>query len=119
MAKPATPPSRAVTVRDLVRQKSDGEMARLLRRSFQLRRRKRSRHRGTCVARWTEAEIQWLGRRPDGELARYLDRSVPAVHTKRCSLKIPCFRPPPKRWTAEALALLGKVPDRELAKRLS
>ena len=79
-------------IRELIRAKSDREIARLLRQSHRLlnlRRRHRSgiSHR----ERWTDYELRLLGRILDEELAKLLRRGVSAVDGKRESLGIPIF----------------------------
>src|SRR5688572_15686794 len=87
-------------IRELVRAKSDREIARLLRQSYgllNLHRRRRSTisHR----ERWTNYELRLLGRIRDEELAKLLRRGVAAVAAKRESFGIPIFAPQRIRWS--------------------
>src|SRR5713226_4226058 len=86
-------------IRDLIRAKSDREIARLLRQSYRLlnlhrRRRSNISHR----ERWTDYELRLLGRIRDEELAKLLRRGVPAVAAKRESLGISIFAPQRIPW---------------------
>src|SRR5437660_11376730 len=71
-------------IRELIRAKSDREIARLLRQSHRLlnldrRRRSTISHR----ERWTDYELRLLGRIRDEELAKLLRRGATAVAGKR------------------------------------
>lgn len=106
-------------IRELIRAKSDREIARLLRQSYRLlnlhrRRRSSVLHR----ERWTEYELRLLGRIRDEELAKLLRRGVAAVAGKRESLGIPIFAPQRIRWSKREVELLGKRPDPVVARML-
>ena len=99
-------------IRGLIRAKSDGEFARLLRQSHRLlnlhrRRRSSILHR----ERWTDYELRLLGRIRNEELAKLLRRGVSAVAGKRESLGLPMFAPQRVRWSMREIEVLGKRPD--------
>src|SRR5437867_13085135 len=108
------PPDKCTTaqqsaIRELIRAKSDREIARLLRPSYRLlnlhrRRRSSISHR----ERWTDYEPRLLGRIRDLELAKLLRRGESAVSGKRESLGIPVFAPQRIRWPKRENELLGK-----------
>src|SRR6266498_1998624 len=102
-------PAQQSAIQELIRAKSDREIARLLRQSYRLlnlhrRRRSTISHR----ERWTDYELRILGRIRDEELARVLRRSVTAVAGKRELLGIPIFEPERIRWSNWEIELLGK-----------
>src|SRR5216110_712390 len=96
--------------------RSDSEIARLLRRTHQLRARRRTRRAKNVVEWWSEKEIKLLGTRPDEELARFLGRGINTVRYKRERLHIPVFDPAVRAWTRPELRLLGKATDEQVAK---
>lgn len=69
--------------------------------------------------RWTPARIALLGTDSDRRIAKRLGTSPGSVTFKRRVLRIPSFRPRPKRirWTREMISLLGIVNDRDFARR--
>jgi hypothetical protein len=69
--------------------------------------------------RWSKREIELLGKRPDGIVARMLGRSRYAVQLKRHSLGVPQCWEGRRPWTPKEEALLGTKRDAELAKRLN
>src|SRR5580698_7431576 len=81
-------------VRQIIRAKSDREIARLLRQSYRLlnlhRRRRASR---AHPQRWTDYEVRLLGRMRDEELAKLLHRTKVGVAGKRETLGISIFAP--------------------------
>ncbi len=88
-----TTAQRAAT-RELIRAKSDREIARLLRQSHRLL--NLNRRRRSCIShreRWTDYEIRLLGRIRVEELAKLLRRGVSAVAGERESRGIPIFAP--------------------------
>src|SRR5712692_10913860 len=109
--------SQRSAVRDLIRAKSDREIARLLRQSHRLlnlhrRRRSTISHR----ERWTDYERRLLGRIRDEELAKLIRRGVTAVAGKRESLGLPIFAPQRVRWSKREIELLGNRPDAVVAR---
>jgi hypothetical protein len=48
--------------------------------------------------RWTIDELKWLGRLPDGEVARRTGRFRASVRNKRVKLGIPAAPPKMKKW---------------------
>jgi hypothetical protein len=64
---------------------------------------------------WRAEEIAMLGKIPDAQLARRLERPLTSVKTKRLRLGIASSG---YRWTPEQAVLLGKFPDKTLARRL-
>jgi len=84
---------------------SDREINRLLRRSSRSLLRRRPAGRRTRAPNWTEAEDRLLGTWPDERLARFLDRTLKAVQTRRLKQGIR-FGSPPPRWTADEKRLL-------------
>ena len=112
-------PAQRLAVRRLIRAKSDREIARLLRQSYQLlnlHRRKRSTisHR----ERWTDYELRLLGRIRDEELAKLLRRSPGAIAARRELLDIPICAPQRIRWSTREIEMLGKRPDSVVARML-
>jgi len=80
-------------IRQLIRAKSDREIARLLRQSHRLLNIHRWRRSSVSHReRWTDYELRLLGRIRDEELAKLLRRGVTAVAGKRKSLGISIFR---------------------------
>src|SRR5205823_12479466 len=119
MAKDTFTASQKAAVRELIRAKSDREIARLLRQSYRLlnlhrRRRSTISHR----ERWTDYELRLLGRIRDEELAKLIRRGVTAVAGKRESLGIPIFAPQRIRWSKREIELLSKRPDAVVARML-
>lgn len=104
---------------------SDHKINRLLRRSSRPLLRRRPAGRRTRAPNWTEAEDRLLGTWPDERLARFLDRTVKAVESRRLKQGIRFVTPPP-HWTAEEERLLDPRSARgpikkwtvELARRL-
>ena len=112
--------AQRLAIRMLVSAKSDREIGRLLRKSYQvlnLHRRRLSSisHR----ERWTDYELRLLGRIRDEELAKLLRRSPAAVAAKRETLDIAIFLPQRIRWSRREIELLGKRPDALVARMLS
>jgi hypothetical protein len=70
-------------------------------------------------AAWTAAEIELLGKLPDDEVARVIQRSISAVLERRELLHIPKQNPILPRWTAAEEKLLGTRPDKAIAKLLN
>ncbi len=106
-------------IREIIRAKSDREVARLLCQSYRLlnlhrRRRSTVSHR----ERWTDYELRLLGRIRDEELAKLLRRGVTAVAGKRESLGIGIFAPQRIRWSKRENELLGERPDGVVARML-
>jgi len=64
---------------------------------------------------WSMREIELLGKRPDGVMARMLGRTRRAVQLKRYSLGIPQCWEDRRPWTPKEEALLGTMRDAELA----
>jgi len=146
----ALPTARRWTAREdaLLGTKADAEVGRLLGRGTAgVRRRRRLLHicltqwrSGNTIARkWTQAELELLGRLPDSDVAEQLGRPVHSVMVKRLSLRrpacpskvrrvrqrrvpsaIPSREQPPdaREWTVAEELLLGSRPDREVAQRL-
>jgi hypothetical protein len=146
----ALPAARRWTAREdaLLGTKTDAEVGRLLGRGTAgVRRRRRLLHirltqwrNGNTIARkWTEAELDLLGRLPDSDVAERLGRSVNSVMVKRLSLQRPACPSKVRRvrqrrvpsavpsreqplgggeWTVAEELLLGSRPDREVARRL-
>src|SRR5256885_1152393 len=81
-----------------VRAKSDAELARLLRSSHQLKRRRKLRRAKKQVDWWLDQEIKLLGTMPDEDLARRLGRPVKTVRSKRQRLHIPIFASKSQPW---------------------
>lgn len=100
------------TIRELLRAKSDREIARLLR--LDQRRCSGISHR----ERWSEYELRLLGRMRDEPLAKLLRRSPAAVAELREALGIATFAPLRIRWSPRELDLLGKRPDSQVARML-
>src|SRR5439155_24168185 len=89
-----------LTICELIRAKSDLEIARLLRQSrrlLNLHRRRRSSISNR--ERWTDYELRLLGRIRDEELGKLLRRGVSAVGGKRKSLGLPILAPQLVRWS--------------------
>jgi hypothetical protein len=81
---------------------------------------KKSRKFPTPAARrwfWEPHELAWLGKLPDGDVARRIGRSKKAVSKRRHYSGIPAINPPPPRWPKADIALLGKLPDAEIARQ--
>src|SRR5690348_13824183 len=92
--------AQRLAVRQLIRAKSDREIARLLRQSYQLLNLHRRRRSTTShQVRWTDYELRLLGRIRDEELAKLLRRSPTAIAARRESLDIPIFAPQRIRWS--------------------
>src|ERR1700761_3129077 len=106
-------------IQRILRAKSDREIARLLRKSYQLlnlhRRRRSTAHH---QERWTNYEIRLLGRIRDEELAKLIKRNRGAIAAKRESLGIPIFASQTARWSPREVELLGKRPDPVVARML-
>ena len=75
------------------------------------------RRAGRRFARWTQAEINQLGKKPDSVLARRFGRTIKAIASMREQRRL-LFRIPSLRWTAREIRMLGKWSDCELARRL-
>ena len=88
-----------MAIQNLIRAKSDREIARLLRKSYQVLNlhRRRSSNISHRVLR-TDYEIRLDGRIRDEELAKFLRRSPGAVAAKRESLGLPIFSPQRIHW---------------------
>jgi hypothetical protein len=72
---------------------------------------------------FTANEDAQLGKAPDPQVARQLDRTVWEVFYRRRQLAIPSFRPhrphkPPRNWRPHEDRRLGTMPDTELALEL-
>ena len=81
-------------IREILRAKTDREIARMLRQSYRLlnlHKRKPSNisHREP----WTEYELKLLGKMRDEEMSKIFTRSTTAIAAKRESLGIPIFAP--------------------------
>ena len=111
--------AQRLAIQGLIRAKSDREIARLLRKSYQLLNLHR-RRRSTVLhsERWLDYELRLLGRIRDEKLAKLLRRSAVAVAGKRESLGIPIFAPQRIRWSPREIELLGKRPDSVVARML-
>src|SRR5579859_2938492 len=112
-------PAQRLAVKQLIRARSDREIARLLRQSYQLlnlhrRRRPTISHR----ERWTNYELRLLGRIRDEELAKLLRRSRGAIAAKREFMDIPICAPRRIRWSTREIELLVKRPDSVVARML-
>src|SRR5208283_4636938 len=104
--------AQRLAIRELIRAKSDREIARLLRKSHRLLNLHcRRRSSGSQSERWTDYELRLVGRIRDEELAKLLRRSPGAVSAKRASLDIPIFMPRRILWSRREIELLGKRPD--------
>src|SRR5689334_22166191 len=101
-----------------IRDKSDAEVARLLRRSYFAGRSSKLRRAKHLVEWWAKREIMLLGRLTDEDLARLLGRTVRSVRAKREKLRIPIFAPAVRIWTSAELRLLGTRPDQQIAEEL-
>lgn len=84
---------------------SDVTIARLMRRSHRLVRRRATPGR-TRPPRWTVAEDRLVGKWPDEKVARFLDRTRKGVEARRLALGIRQHAAPP-RWTPEEQRLLA------------
>lgn len=106
-------------VRELVRAKSDREIARLLRQSFRRLNLNRRRKSGVYHREpWQDYELRLLARIRDEQLARFLKRSTEAIAAKRELLGLPIFKPQRIRWSSREIELLGKRPDKTIARML-
>jgi hypothetical protein len=106
-------------IRRLIAAKSDREIARLPRQTYQLLNlHQRPRSNISHQERWLDYELKLLGRIRDEELARLLRRSQAAVAGKRESLGIPIFAPRRTAWSKREIELLGKRPDPVVARML-
>src|SRR5438067_2224196 len=120
----AMPPDKFTTaqqsaIRELIRAKSDREIARLLRQSYRLLNRHRRRRSSVSHReRWTDYELRLLGRIRDEELAKLLRRGVSAVAGKREILGIPMFAPQRVRRSRREIEMLGERPDGVVARML-
>jgi len=106
-------------IRELIRAKSDREIARLLRQSYRVL--NLHRRRPSTIShreRWTDYEIRLLGRIRDEELAKLIRRGVTAVAGKRESLGIAILAPQRIRWSKREIELLGKRSDPGVARML-
>src|ERR1700734_3967720 len=106
-------------IRELIHAKSEREIARILRQSYQLlnlhrRRRSNISHR----EQWMDYELRLLGRMRDEELAKWLRRSPGAIAARRESFGITIFAPQRSRWSRREIELLGKRPDPVVARML-
>lgn len=73
----------------------------------------------TFVAKpWTPADLALLGKLPDKEVARRLQRDYKAVFAMRKKLGRPYQARQVHPWTPAEDRLLGTMPDRALARRL-
>jgi hypothetical protein len=108
-----------LAIQELIRAKSDREIARLLRKSHRLLNLHcRRRSGGSRSERWTDYELRLVGRIRDEELAKLLRRTPGAVAAKRQSLDIPIFMPQRIRWSSREIEMLGKRPDAVVARML-
>jgi hypothetical protein len=106
-------------IREILRAKTDREIARMLRQSYRLlnlHKRKPSNisHREP----WTEYELKLLGKMRDEEMSKIFKRTTTAIAAKRESLGIPIFAPEQIRWSTREIELLGKKPDPVVARML-
>jgi len=101
-----------------IRDKSDAEVARLLRRSHFAGRTPKLRRAKKLVEWWDEKELKLLGRMADEDLARQLGRGIRSVRARREKLHIPVFAPAVRAWTRAELRLLGTRPDQQVADEL-
>ena len=77
MAKDTFTASQKAAVRELIRAKSDREIARLLRQSYRLLNlHRRGRSTVSHRERWTDYELRLLGRIRDEELAKLLPHLI-------------------------------------------
>lgn len=112
-------PAQKAAVRELIRAKSDREIARLLRQSHRLLNLHRRVRSGRIVReQWTEYELRLLGRIRDERLAKLIHRSAGAIAAKREALEIPIFAPQRIRWSKREIELLGQQPDAAVARLL-
>ena len=103
--------------RQYLAQKSEKDVARLLRlRGQTVTRRKKTGRLLTASWFWQKWEIDLLGKHPDKETARRIGRKVSAVEAKRKRLHIPVFNGL-KDWQEWELQLLGNAPDMEVSRR--
>ena len=89
---------------------SDREIARLLRASHRLTRRRPARRRAKAP-NWTPGEDRLLGKWPDKRVARFLGRTLKGVEGRRLKLGIRFCSPPPP-WTPEEERLLDPAAAR-------
>jgi hypothetical protein len=119
MMRDGTTAAQRLAIRQLIRAKSDREIARLLRKSHRLLNLHcRRRSGGAQSERWTDYELRLVGRIRDEELGKLLRRTPGAVAAKRESLDIPIFSPQRIRWSIREIELLGKRPDAVVARML-
>jgi hypothetical protein len=119
MKRDGTTAAQRLAIRQLIRAKSDREIARLLRKSHRLLNLHcRRRSGGAQSERWTDYELRLVGRIRDEELAKLLRRTPGAVAAKRESLDIPIFMPQRILWSRREIELLGKRPDNVIARML-
>jgi len=68
---------------------------------------------------WTREEERMLGKRPDQEVAKSLNRSLRAVITRRRRKNIPYLNRALRLWTRVEIKLLCKFSDAEIARSTS
>jgi len=73
--------------------------------------------------KWSQSEVDLLGKEKDENVAGKIGISTSAVASKRRELGVPPFRSskkrPQRKWSERELSLLGKVSDTELAEKLN
>jgi hypothetical protein len=111
--------TQRLAIRELLRAKSDREIARLLRQSYRVLNLHRRRGSGRSHhEKWTRYELRLLGRIRDEEFGVLLRRSPEVVAGKRQSLGIPIFAPKRLLWSEREVELLGKRPDPVVARMI-
>jgi hypothetical protein len=111
--------AQRLAIQNIIRAKSDREIARILRQSYRLLNLHHRRRSGwSRRERWMDYELRLLGRMRAKEMARLFRRSANAVAAKRESLGIAIFAPQRMRWSRREIELLGKRPDAVVARML-
>jgi hypothetical protein len=85
---------------------TDRQIARLLRKSYCLR--KPAASRPKHAPKWSAREDELLGKWPDDRLARFLGRTKKAVEGRRQKLRI-LYSTPSRRWTKEEVRQLDRA----------
>src|SRR5438132_12245207 len=96
-------------IREILRAKTDREIARLLRQSYRVLNLHKRQWTGRFHReRWTEYEIKLLGKMRDEEMSKIFKRSTTAIAAKRESFGISIFQPQRIRWSKREIEMLGK-----------
>jgi hypothetical protein len=117
MKTPFAPAAESLTDLD------DVTVARVLRRSYFRRNKRRNTGRGKPAPEpgraYTPDEDQLIGTMSDARLGKLLGRSNASVRSRRIRLGKSLLQPLRQNWSPEEDALLGKFADSEVARKLN